>query len=60
MFDPLVKKKQHAAASSPGTSSSSGTLRSTNRSHVESSGSKRRDIVGPSLPSGEVSTCVYE
>jgi hypothetical protein len=59
MFDPVVKKKQESVMSSPGTSSSAGTLRSTSRSHVESSSSKRKDKVGPSLPSGEVSTSVF-
>jgi hypothetical protein len=58
MFDLLVKKKQHAVTSSPGTSLSAGTQRGTSRSHLESSSSKRKEKVCPSLPSAEVSTYV--
>jgi hypothetical protein len=58
MFDPLVKKKQHAALSSPGTSLNAGS--GTPKSRTESSSSKKKDKVGHSLPSGEVSyLCIH-
>jgi hypothetical protein len=58
MFDPVVKKKQPAPLSSPGTSSSAGSLPSTTKSHTESSSFKRKDKVASSLPCGEVSILI--
>jgi hypothetical protein len=55
MFDPMVKKKQHTALSSPGTSTSAGITHSTPKSSSESSSSRKKDKAGPSLLSDEVS-----
>jgi len=54
MFDPMMKKRQHTALSSPGTSASAGMAHSTPKS-TESGSSRKKDKAGPSLLSGEVS-----
>jgi len=55
MFDPMKKKKQHTALSSPGTSASAGMMHSTPKSSTESSSSRKKDKAGPSLLPDEVS-----
>jgi hypothetical protein len=53
MFDPMKKKKQHTALSSPGTSASAGMTHSTSKSSTEIGISRKKDKAGPSLLSGE-------
>lgn len=54
MFDPMVKRKSHAAVSSPGKSVSAGMVRNAARSCAESSSSQKKDKAGPSLSPSEL------
>lgn len=55
MVDPVVKKKQHSAASSSGKSSNAGIMRSPAKGCAENTSCRKKEKAGPSPSSSEVS-----